>query len=263
MQLDWFTFGAQIINFLILLWLLQRFLYKPVQQVMQKREKEITGKLEEARLTLVDARTKLSEYQQKLDQLIENEKAMIAESRQEAEEYRKNLLMEARYEIEKIQNRWRRTIDEEKEQFLTELEERSFEKLLDAVQKIIGELAGQGLEHHVLTNFIHKIEQISQEQIKTFTESSDHKLDITTAFPLKEKDRHKIEAILRQVFVDDIECQFEDKPELGLGIEIRTSGWKMGWNLRSYLEEMKADLSSFLETKGMEETQNITGEETA
>lgn len=255
MELDWFTFGAQIVNFLLLLWLLQRFLYKPVQKVMQKREKEITDRLEEARQTLVDAREKLSEYQQKLDQLAQNEKVMLEESRQEAEEYRKNLLIEARYEIEKMQDRWRKTIDEEKEQFLTELEERSFEKLLEAVRKIIEELAGQELEHHVLTNFIHKIEQTSTEQIKTFTESSDHKLEITTAFAIKEKDRYKIEAILREVFVDDMECHFKEKPELGLGIEIRTSGWKMGWNLRSYLEEMKAEMISFLERKGHEKTQ--------
>ena len=262
MQLDWFTFGAQIVNFLILLWLLQRFLYKPVQQVMQKREQEITDRLEEARLTLEDAREKLSEYQQKLDQLAENEKAMMAESRQEAEEYRKNLLTEARYEIEKIQDRWRKTIEEEKEQFLTELEEQSFGKILDAVQKIIAELSGQELEHHVLTTFIQKIEKITPEQIQTFTESSDHKLDVTTAFPLKEKDQHKIEAILQEVFTDDIECQFEQEPELGLGIEIRTSGWKMGWNLRSYLEEMRSELASFLDKKGREETQKVTEEET-
>jgi F-type H+-transporting ATPase subunit b len=259
-ELDWFTFVAQIINFLILLWLLQRFLYKPVQQVMENREKEITNRLEEARLTLIDAQEKLSDHQQKLDHFEENEKSMLAEARQEAEEYRKNLLTEARYEIEKLQDRWRKTIDEEKEQFLTDLEERSFEKVLDVVRKIIHELADQELEHHVLTNFIQKVETISPEQIEIFTQSTDHTLEITTAFPLKEKDKQKMIAILREIFTTDVECGFSERPELGLGIEIRTSGWKMGWNLRSYLEEMRTDMASILRRAAGEETLNATEE---
>lgn len=260
MELDWFTFVAQIVNFLILLWLLQRFLYKPVQQVMEKRENEVNNRLEEARLILVDAQEKLSEYQQKLDHFAENEKSMMAEARQEAKEYRKNLLTEARYEIEKLQDRWRKTIDEEKEQFLTDLEERSFEKVLDAVRKIIHELADQELEHYVLTNFIQKVETISPEQIEIFTASSDHTLEITTAFPLKEKDRQKIIAILHELFTTDIECYFLERPELGLGIEIRTSGWKMGWNLRSYLEEMRTDMASILKRSDSEATLKATEE---
>lgn len=258
MQLDWFTFVAQIINFLILLWLLQRFLYKPVQQVMNKREKEITDRLEEARLTLEDAREKLTEYQQKLDEFQENEKETIAEARQEAEAYRKNLLTEARYEIEKVQERWRKTIEEEKEQFLTELEERSFEKILDAVRKIIRELASQELEHHVLTAFIQKIESLSPEQIETFKTSSDHTLEIMTAFALKDMDRIKIEAILKEVFSGDIQCVFEEQPELGMGIEIRTSGWKMCWTLKSYLEDMRKEMTSFLENPTREQSRTVT-----
>jgi len=259
-ELDWFTFVAQIVNFLILLWLLQRYLYKPVLQVMEKREKEITDRLEEARLTLVEAQEQLSEYQQKLEQIKVNEKSMIEEARQEAEEYRKNLLTEARYDIEKMQDRWRKTIDEEKEQFLTELEERSFEKVLEAVRKIIRELADQELEHHVLTSLIQKVETISAEQIEIFTSSSDHKLNISTAFSLKKQDRLKIEAILKEVFDKDITCIFNEKPELGVGIEIRTSGWKMGWNLKSYLAEMRAEMASFLKDPAGEKVQKATEE---
>lgn len=246
MELDWFTFVAQIINFLILLWLLQRFLYEPVLQVMENREKEITNRLEEAHLTLLDAQEHLSEYEQKLDQIDKKERSMMEEARQGAEEYRKKLLTEARYEIEVMQERWRKTVEEEKEQFLTELEKRSFEKILEAVRKIIVELANQELEHHVLTSFIQKIETISAEKIELFTSGSDHKLNIKTAFFLKKQDRTKVRAILKEVFGSDIECDFEEEPELGLGIEIRTSGWKMGWNLRAYLEELRNEVATVL-----------------
>lgn len=222
---------------------------------MEKREKEISDRLEEARLTLEDAQKKLSEYQHKQDQFAENEKSMMVKARQESEEYRKNLLKEARYDIEKMQDRWKKTIDNEKEQFLTELEEHSFERVLEAVRKIIRELSSEELEHHVLTTFIQKIETIPPEQVEIFVSSPDHLLDITTAFGVSEQEKLKIEAKLKEVFSNDIQCVFEEDPELGMGIEIRTSGWKMGWNLRAYLEEMREEMASLLEYSVKEATE--------
>ena len=63
MQIDWFTLVAQIVNFLILIWLLKKFLFRPVQNVMKKRENEITSRLEEARNRLNEAEKKVEEYQ--------------------------------------------------------------------------------------------------------------------------------------------------------------------------------------------------------
>lgn len=253
MELDGFTFIAQIINFLILLWLMQRFLYKPVLKVMQKREDEIKARLDEAQKTLKEAEAKREAYQQKMDQFHQNEKTMMNEARQEAEEYRKNLLTQARYEIEKLQDRWKKTVDEERDQFLTDLGKKAFDTIMESVQNIVNELSGQELEHYVLAEFIHKTSTITAEQIAAFTESNDHHLEVSTAFALKEKDRIKLKAILKEIFSDDINCEFLEDPELGLGIEIRTSGWKMGWSLKSYIEVLKAEMESFLKTKAQEE----------
>ena len=55
MNIDWFTLSAQIVNFLILLVLLRKFLYGPLRNVMQKREEKVTSRLEEARRKLDEA----------------------------------------------------------------------------------------------------------------------------------------------------------------------------------------------------------------
>ena len=41
MLIDWFTVGAQVVNFLILVWLLKRFLYRPILDAIDAREKRI------------------------------------------------------------------------------------------------------------------------------------------------------------------------------------------------------------------------------
>ena len=49
MQIDWLTVAAQIVNFLVLIWLLQRFLYRPITNAMARREARIEERLSDAR----------------------------------------------------------------------------------------------------------------------------------------------------------------------------------------------------------------------
>ena len=61
MLIDWFTVAAQVVNFLILVWLLKRFLYKPILRALDAREQQIA-------LTLADADAKKAEAQQERDE---------------------------------------------------------------------------------------------------------------------------------------------------------------------------------------------------
>jgi F-type H+-transporting ATPase subunit b len=56
MKINWFTFIAQIINFLILVWLLRHFLYKPILNAVDEREKKIAGQLKDAKADKADAK---------------------------------------------------------------------------------------------------------------------------------------------------------------------------------------------------------------
>ena len=85
MQIDWITVAAQIANFLVLVWLLQRFLYQPITQAMTRREKEIEDRLAEAK----DARQAAEEEAEKLrarQAELDSEKDQILEdAKQEAQ----------------------------------------------------------------------------------------------------------------------------------------------------------------------------------
>ena len=51
MHLDWWTIGLQTVNFAILVWLLQRFLYKPVLRMIDARKAEIDQQYDDAKAT--------------------------------------------------------------------------------------------------------------------------------------------------------------------------------------------------------------------
>ncbi|MEO5958542.1 MAG: F0F1 ATP synthase subunit B, partial [Opitutaceae bacterium] len=65
MLIDWFTVGAQVLNFLILVWLMKRFLYKPILNAIDAREKKISAELADAESKRAEAMKDRDEFQQK------------------------------------------------------------------------------------------------------------------------------------------------------------------------------------------------------
>ena len=48
MELNWSTFVLEIVNFVVLVFILQRFLYRPVLAVIERRRKSVEDRLSEA-----------------------------------------------------------------------------------------------------------------------------------------------------------------------------------------------------------------------
>ena len=69
MLIDWFTVGAQVLNFLILVWLLKHFLYKPILNAIDAREKRIASEL-------ADADAKKTEAQKERDDFRKQEQSI-------------------------------------------------------------------------------------------------------------------------------------------------------------------------------------------
>jgi F-type H+-transporting ATPase subunit b len=62
MLIDWFTVGAQALNFIILVWLLKRFLYKPILDAIDAREKRIAAELADADKKKAEAQKERDEF---------------------------------------------------------------------------------------------------------------------------------------------------------------------------------------------------------
>ena len=77
MKINWFTVIAQIINFLILVWLLKKFLYKPVLDAIDAREKKIVSRLEDAKTKKEEAKKEQDEFNEKNKQFDEQKKELI------------------------------------------------------------------------------------------------------------------------------------------------------------------------------------------
>ena len=96
MLINWFTVFAQAINFLILVWLLKRFLYKPILHAIDEREKGIATQLADAEAKKAEAQKERDDFQHKNEAFDQERAALLKKATDEANAERQRLLDEAR-----------------------------------------------------------------------------------------------------------------------------------------------------------------------
>src|ERR1035438_4798524 len=96
MLIDWFTVGAQALNFLILVWLLKHFLYKPILNAIDTREKRIAKELADADAKKAEAQKEHDEFQHKNEEFDRQRAALLTKATEDAKAERQRLLDEAR-----------------------------------------------------------------------------------------------------------------------------------------------------------------------
>jgi len=85
MLIDWFTVGAQALNFLILVWLMKRFLYKPILHAIDEREKRIATELANADKKKAEAQKESDEFKQKNEEFDRQRAALLKKRRTKQE----------------------------------------------------------------------------------------------------------------------------------------------------------------------------------
>ena len=80
MLIDWFTVGAQVLNFLILVWLMKRFLYKPILNAIDEREKRIATELADADAKKAEAQKERDDFQHKNEEFEQQRGALLSKA---------------------------------------------------------------------------------------------------------------------------------------------------------------------------------------
>jgi len=247
MQVDWITTVAQIINFLVLVYLLKRFLYQPILAAMDRREADIAQRLEDAAQQSAEAQQQGSSYHQQLQELDRQREQLIAEAKKEAEAQRSQLMDTLRGEIASIRTRWHEEVDREQQAFLDQARQMVGEQVCLVARQALGELADAELEKQMLAVFQQKLAQVpAHDKEKLAQSASESGLTVQTRFELSPALHETIAALIHQQLGAALNIEFEQAPELICGISLKAPGFKLDWNLDSYLTHIDEQLASRL-----------------
>jgi F-type H+-transporting ATPase subunit b len=237
MEIDWLTVAAQIVNFLILVYLLKRFLYQPVMTAMARREQGIAERLEEAWQREQKAEEKARSFEEKSAELERRRQELIAQAREDAEKERNQWLDQARAELAEQRETWRSDLEREKQDFLKALQRQVADVIQAVARKCLTELADAELEQQMVRSFLARLQSLDEEDRRALAVSAGN-MQILTAFPLPDELCGRVEEALHRQIGEHIATRFSLSADLVCGIVLKTEEQELGWNIADYLQAL-------------------------
>jgi len=256
MVIDWFTVGAQVLNFLILVWLMKRFLYKPVLHAIDAREKRIAKELADADAKKAEAQKERDEFQHKNEEFDRQRAALLVKATDEAKAKRERLLDEARKAAESLSAKRRDALKREQQNLNAEITRRTREEVFAIARKTLTDLATTSLEERLGDVFTRRLREMSAqakaglgEALKTASAPA----LVRSAFDLPAEQRAEIQNALNEAFSAEIRVRFETAPDLIGGIELTANGQKVAWSIADYLASLEKGVDELLIEKDKSE----------
>lgn len=251
MEIDWFTVTAQLVNFLILVWLLKRFLYGPIVDAMDAREERIAEQLESAEQLERDARDQIDEYEQKQEQLEARREDVLDEAREQAEAQRRELLEKARTEVERAKGEWYASLQREQRTVLDDIRSQTERQIFETIRRVLEDLADADLDRRIIEAFVTRVADLDESELLDFDgdDSGRRSLTVHTSVELSDDQHSRLADALQARFGEDARLSFEVDEELIGGIEVRARGRRFGWSIRQYLESLEHTLETRLQER--------------
>jgi F-type H+-transporting ATPase subunit b len=247
--IDWITVSAQIVNFLILVWLLKQFLYQPVIRAMEHRKQTVAEQLDEARAREKKAAVQIQQHQDMSAKLEKDRDAILATAEKEAAAQKKIFIEAARLEAIKKRDSWQHQANEEKQEFIRNLRHRAAETIQAIAGKALRDLASADLEKQVVNTFIERLNALDQKAWKSLKDSSEP-LVIASAFKLDSSLRAQLTRVIHEHLASSMQVDYIESAELVLGIELTRGGQRLSWNLSNYLDELNSSIEEAITSIG-------------
>jgi F-type H+-transporting ATPase subunit b len=250
MLIDWFTVGAQALNFLILVWLMKRFLYQPILQAIDARETRIAAELADADAKKAEAQKERDDFRHKNEDFDQQRAALLSKAADEAKAERQRLLDEARQAADALSAKRREALRNDARNLNQATSRRTQQEVFAIARKALMDLATTSLEERLGEVFTRRLRETDgpakASLVEALRTASTPPL-VRSAFDLPTEQRAAIQNALNETFSADIQVRFETAPDLISGIEIVTNGQKVAWSIADYLGSLEKSVSELLD----------------
>lgn len=257
MLIDWFTVGAQMLNFLILVWLLRRFLYKPILQAIDAREKLIAAELADAEAKKTEAKKESADFQRKNEQFEQERNRLLKQAKDEATAEGERLINEARQAADRLTAKHMVMLRIDAHNLAQSISRRTEQEVFAIARKTLMDLAGASLEERmsaVFTQRLRAMDTKAKDELAKALKTSTGPALVRSTFDLPVDQRTAIQNALNETFSADIQIRFETAPDLISGIELTSNGQKVTWSISNYLTWLKASVGTLLHETDSSET---------
>lgn len=250
MLIDWFTVCAQAVNFLLLVWLLKRFLYRPILNVIAEREARIAAQLAGAEQTQAEALAEREEFSRKNQDFEQQRAALLSQANREARAEHRRLVEEARRTVEAMRSRWQDALQTEQLSLHQEITRRTQREVFAIARQVLRDLAATELEARMaelLMQRLRALDDAELAQLSAALRAAPEPVLVRSAFALPPPLQTAMTDAIQARLGPDIPIDFAVLPEQVCGIELCCNGYKLAWSIADYLVFLEKSLSELLQ----------------
>ncbi len=253
MQIDWLTVAAQIVNFLVLVWLLQRFLYEPITNAMRRREERIERRLAEAKEAGEEAREEARAYRNKQEELETSKNEILREAREEADDLRERLQAEIRADMEEKRAAWQEHLEEERDAFVASLQRQAGKRILEITERVLSDYADTDTAERVGATFAARLKALDEDAREKLARAASEKGEpalVQTGSALEGSAKGRITRAIHNTLSTDIDVDYREDRDLVFGVRLTIGDYTVEWSATRYLKRLERDLGEIIDAGG-------------
>lgn len=255
LNLSWATVMFQIANFLVLVVLLNRFLFQPVMRRVAQRKAEKERLLQELTQEREEAARLRAEWEARLARAEEEAAALVTRVQEQAEAERAALLQETRAEVEHMLAEAHADAHQQRRLAIDSFHD----ELLDAILEISGQIIGRTAPpelHDVLvkqlSDRIWELGRSEMQRVETFRRSLGSReptAHVTTAHPLSPEQQGLLIRTLTALADRHVNLELKTDPSLGVGLRVRLGDTIVDNSIAGQLAELREKVSAALKER--------------
>ncbi len=254
MEFDLLTFIAQLINFAILVFLLNKFLFGRVKAAMDEREKKIAAGIEAAQKAGAEAEESARRAAEELANLESRRQEMIDAAKKEARDETLRIKEASRKEDEEQKKKWHLAFAAEQDNYFRKLKAHSGRFAWMVSEKMLRELSGAQIGEKAAEIFARKVEELGEKEASGFAAAANRSqkpLVILSSFPVDSAQKNRITLLMKEKVGCKNGVEFRQDADMEFGIEASAEGYRISWGGKDYTEAMQDEvLGVFKNDKG-------------
>lgn len=249
MLIDWFTVGAQALNFVVLAWLLKRFLYRPVLDAIAAREGLIAKQIADAVATKRSAEELRQSFVEKSEAFDRDRSTLLNQAIREAQAERERLIAVARQAADALGAKRREALRNEAAQLQRTLGESTRREVFEITRRVLADLATASLETSLADVFVRRLGELdgpARDGLAAALSTPGAHPVVQSAFALPDAQRVAIQSAVKTCVRSDIAIEFVTAPELVSGIELIGAGQRLSWTIDQYLGALERTIAELM-----------------
>jgi F-type H+-transporting ATPase subunit b len=245
LEFNWTTFVLEIINFLVLVWILKKFLYRPVLAALQQRQDTIDQKLDEATRLNTEGTALEQQYQNRMSDWDREKQQAEDALHREIQSLRIKKLEELEQEL--ASEREKAAVNQQRHETETQqqYQHHAHQQGAKFAASLLSNLSGPELEQRLFDLLLKTFDQLDQEQLAKLRDncgSIGNKIFVISASALSDNHKQQLEEELSRLCERPIQPEYQQDPRLIAGLRLVFGAWVLHLNLEDELKGF-ADLS--------------------